>query len=210
MPSRSIGALALALVIAGVTVVEAQTRQRYRFGGGAGFGKLNDSDVDLGRVPVVGASLGFRFNDNVSIEFGMTSSFSDNYYDEFDDIVDELRALAAYRIQAERYDLDGTFFYHLGRREPFHAFVFAGGGLARRDRAEYDVDYTFDENGIAIDRTEVQVERTSAYNAQVHFGAGFDIYVLYNVAARVQFRLRVPQTTELWSRDFFFGAAYYW
>jgi hypothetical protein len=210
MPNRSIRALTLVLFLAGVALAEAQTRQRYKFGGGAGFAVLNDPDVDLGRVTEVGASLGFRFSDNVSIEFGMTSAFADNYYDEFDEPVDELRALAAYRFQVVRYDLDGTFFYHIGRREPFHAFVFGGGGLARRDRTRHDIDYTFDENGIVIDRTEVEIERTSVYDAQGHFGAGFDIYVLYNVAARVEFRIRVPQTTELWSRDWFFGASYYW
>ena len=60
-----------------------------------------------------------------------------------------------------------------------------------------------------IDRIEEVSLDESLLEPAGHFGAGFDIYFLSNLAARVEFRYWIPQTTERRTRMFVFGAAYY-
>ena len=47
------------------------------------------------------------------------------------------------------------------------------------------------------------------YEPMFHFGGGVDIYFMYNVAARVEYRIWIPSSTQLNTRAFFFAATYF-
>lgn len=209
MSKRSAAALgALVLLGPGITVVEAQ--QKFRLGGGAGFAVLYNPDVELGRTAVVGGTLGFRFSDNFSFESGFSYAHSDRQFNQAGVPIDQNQGgLPAYQFQANRYHLDGSFLFHIGRREPFHPYVIAGGGLERSDAKRTDFTFVLGENNAILSRTQEVVLDTSEYHPTIHFGAGFDLYVIYNVAARVEFRWWLPKDTDQSTRMFFFGASYY-
>ena len=209
MSKRSAASLAALLLLGpGITVVEAQ--QRFRLGGGAGFAVLYNPDIELGRTAVVGGSLGFRFNDNLSLESGFSFARSDRQFDQLGIPIDETQGgLPAFQFEANRYHLDGSFLYHIGRRQPFHPYIIAGGGLERSDEKRTDITFVLGENNVVVSRSEEVVLDTSEYQPTVHFGGGFDLYVLYNVAARVEFRWWLPKDTDKSTRMFFFGASYY-
>jgi hypothetical protein len=209
MRMRSAASLA-ALVVLGPAVGEVVAQQRFRLGGGAGFAVLYNPEIEHGRTAVVGGSLGFRFNDNFSLETGFTFARSHRQFSELGVPIDEQQGgIPAFEFNANRYHLDGSFLVHIGRRVPFHPYILAGGGLERRDEKQTDFTYTLGENGEVIDRTEAISLDTSEYEPTAHFGAGFDLYFLYNVAARVEFRWWIPTTTDKSTRMFFFGASYF-
>lgn len=209
MGYRSAAALTVTLLFIATTRAEAQ-RQRYKIGGGAGFASLKNTGVDLGWGVIAGGGLGFRFNDNYSLETGLNFTRSDQAFDILGLPVEEGQGVVpVYRLEANRYHLDGTFYFHIGRRLPFHPFVFAGGGLERREEKRINFHYTYDENNLVTDVTEEVVFDTTEYEPEAHFGAGFDIYVLYNVAARMEVRLWLPQTIDKRTQAFFFTASYY-
>jgi Outer membrane protein beta-barrel domain len=210
MSKRGAALLSLLLLLGLCPRAEAQ-RQRFKLSGGAGLAVLQNPDVEHGRTAYIGGSLGFRFTDNLSLEGGFSFARSDRQFDVNDVPVDKVQAIPAYRFEATRYHLDGTFLFHIGRRQPFNPYLFAGAGLERSDERRTDLTFTFDENGTIVNAppTESVVLDTSTYRPAGHFGAGFDLYFLYNLAARVEFRLYVPQDTSLRTRAFFFGASYY-
>lgn len=208
MSYRSVAALSVALVLIATGRAEAQ-RQRYKIGGGAGFASLKNTDIDLGWGVIVGGGLGFRFTDNYSLEVGANFTRSNRNFDILGLPVEDNQGIPAYQDEANRYHLDGTFYFHIGRRLPFHPFVFAGAGVERREEKRTNFHYTYDENNLVTDVTEEVVFDTTEYEPEGHFGAGFDIYVLYNVAARVEVRLWLPQTIEKRTQAFYFTASYY-
>ncbi len=135
---------------------------------------------------------------------------SDRQFSELGVPIDEQQGgVPAFQFEGNRYHLDGSFLYHFGRRLPFHPYLIAGGGLERRDEKQTDFTYTFGEDNVIIDRQEEEVLDTTDYEPTAHLGAGFDLYFLYNVAARVEFRWWVPTTTDKSMRMFFFGATYF-
>lgn len=209
MSKGSAAALAaLVLLGPGIHVVEAQ--QRFRLGGGAGFAVLYDPEVEHGRTAVVGGSLAYRFSDNFSFESGFSLARSDRQFNALNQPIDQNQGgLPAYQFQANRYHLDGSFLFHIGRREPFHPYVIAGGGLERSDAKRTDFTFVLGENNVILSRTQEVVLDTSEYHPTIHFGGGFDLYVIYNVAARVEFRWWLPKDTDQSTRMFFFGASYY-
>lgn len=198
---------ALVLLSPGITVVQAQ--QRFRIGGGAGFAVLYNPEVEHGRTAVVGGAFTFRLSDNFSVESGFSFARSDRQFDQAGVPIDETQGgLPDYQFEANRYHLDGSFLFHIGRRQPFHPYVIAGGGLERRDEKKTDITIVVQDN-VVISRTEELVFDTSEYQPTAHFGGGFDLYFLYNVAARVEFRWWLPTDTDKSTRMFFFGASYY-
>ncbi|MGH9319030.1 MAG: outer membrane beta-barrel protein [Vicinamibacteria bacterium] len=208
MSYRSTALLAAMLFFGTGSLVESQ--QRFRLGGGAGFAVLKNPEIDHGRTAVVGGALGFRFNDNFSLEGGFSFARSDRQFDELGVPIDQSQgAIPTFQFEANRYHLDGTFMIHLGRRQPFHPYVLAGGGLERSDEKRTNFTYTLGEDNVILDRQEEVVLDTSDYQPAGHVGAGFDLYFLYNVAARVEFRLWLPQDMDKRTRMFFFGASYY-
>ena len=209
MRMRSAASLA-ALVLLGPAIGEVAAQQRFRIGGGAGFAVLYNPEIEHGRTAVVGGSLGFRFNDNFSVESGFSFARSHRQFSELGVPIDEQQGgIPAFEFDANRYHLDGSVLVHFGRRVPFHPYVIAGGGLERRDERQTDFTYTLGTNGEVIDRTEAVSLDTSEYEPTAHFGAGFDLYFMYNVAARVEFRWWIPPTTDKTTRMFFFGASYF-
>jgi Outer membrane protein beta-barrel domain len=209
MRKRSAAALA-ALVLLGPAIGVVEAQQRFRIGGGAGLAVLYNPDIEHGRTAVVGGSLGFRFNDHFSVETGFSFARSDRQFSEFGVPIDEQQGgIPQFQWEANRYHLDGSFLYHIGRRLPFHPYLIGGGGLERRDDKRTDFTYTFGENNVILDRQEEVVLDTSVYEPTAHFGAGFDLYFLYNVSARVEFRWWLPTSTDKSTRMFFFGANYY-
>ncbi|HJS75614.1 MAG TPA: outer membrane beta-barrel protein [Vicinamibacteria bacterium] len=209
MRIRSAASLA-ALALLGPAIAEVAAQQKFRLGGGAGFAVLYNPEIEHGRTAVVGGSLGFRFNDNLSFETGFSFARSHRQFSEFGVPIDEQQGgIPAFEFDANRYHLDGSVLVHFGRRVPFHPYVIGGGGLVRRDEMQTDFTYTLGENGEVLDRTEEVSLDTSEYEPTAHLGAGFDLYFLYNVAARVEFRWWLPTTTDKSTRMFFFGASYF-
>jgi hypothetical protein len=208
MSNRSAVSLA-ALVLLGPGILTLEAQQRFRIGGGAGFAVLYNPDVDHGRTADVGGSLGFRFNDNFSFETGFHFARSDRQFDATNTPIDQSQALPKYQFIGTRYHLDGSFLYHIGRRQPFHPYIIAGGGLERVDEKRTDFTFVLGENNVVISRSEEVVLDTTEYQPTFHFGGGFDLYFLYNVAARIEFRWWLPKDTDRSTRMFFFGATYY-
>ncbi len=208
---RNLSAATLAaLVLVGPAIAVVEGQQRFRVGGGAGLAVLYNPDIEHGRTAVVGGSLGFRFNDNFSVETGFSFARSDRQFSELGVPIDEQQGgIPQFQWEANRYHLDGSFLYHIGRRLPFHPYLIGGGGLERRDDKRTDFTYTFGENNVIVDRQEEVVLDTTVYEPTAHFGAGFDLYFLYNVSARVEFRWWLPTSTDKSTRMFFFGANYY-
>jgi Outer membrane protein beta-barrel domain len=208
MSNRRAAVLSLLVIFGWSSLAQAQS-QRFKLSGGAGFALFSHPDVDPGRTAYIGGSLGFRFNDHLSLEGGFAFARSDRQYDENGVRVNQGQSVPAFRFQSAHYRLNGTVLFHIGRRQPFHPFVFAGAGLERTDETRTDLTFTFDENNVIINRTETLVFDTKSYQPAVHFGGGFDLYFLYNLAARVEYRLYVPQDTSRRTQVFFFGANYY-
>jgi Outer membrane protein beta-barrel domain len=209
MRKRSAATLA-ALVLFGPAIAAVEAQQKFRLGGGAGFAVLYNPEIEHGRTAVVGGSLGFRFNDNLSVESGFSFARSHRQFSELGVPIDEQQGgIPAFEFESNRYHLDGSFVVHFGRRVPFHPYILAGGGLVRRDEMQTDFTYTLGENGEVLDRTEEEVLDTTEYEPTAHVGAGFDLYFLYNVAAKVEFRWWLPSTTDKSTRMFFFGASYF-
>lgn len=209
MSSRAIALIAIACVGAATAGVEAQ-EQRFTLGGGAGLATLQNPEIDHGRTALVGGFFGLRFNDNVALEAGFNFARSNRVFDEENNPVDQSQTLPSFRFQTNRYHVDGTFVYHIGRREPFHPFVLGGGGVVRRDEKRTDITFTFDPNtGAILTQTTEVVFNNSEYELTGHVGAGFDLYFLYNLAARVEFRQWLPTTWDKRTRTFFFAAHYF-
>ncbi len=209
MSKRSAASLA-ALLLLGPAVTAVEAQQKYRIGGGAGFAVLYNPDVDLGRTAVVGGWLTFRFSDNFSIESAFSSAFSERQFNALNEPIDQNQGgIPAYQFEANRYHLDGSFLFHFGRRQPFHPYVIAGGGLERSDEKRTNLNFTVDENNVIIPGPVEVVLDATEYVPTAHFGGGFDLYFLYNVAARVEFRWWLPKDLDRTTRMFFFGASYY-
>jgi hypothetical protein len=208
--SKLSAASVLTVLLLGPAVARVDAQQRYRLGGGAGFAVLYNPEVEHGRTAVVGGSLGIRFSDNFSLEGGFSFARSDRQFNAIGTPIDENQGgIPQYQYEATRYHLDGSFLYHFGRRQPFHAYLIAGGGLERTDETKTDFTYTFGENDVIVDRQEEVVLDTTGYAPTAHVGGGVDLYFLYNVAARIEFRWWLPKDLDRSTRMFFFGASYY-
>ncbi len=206
-PAALITAVVLC-ALAATRSVEAQSH-KFKLGGGAGFASLHDPELNFGRTFVVGGLFGFRFNDNFSFETGFNLARSNRVYNEDGVPIDDVQALPAFRFQTNRYQIDGTLVYNIGRRQPFHPYIVAGGGLVRRKKTRTDVVFETNETGQDMLVSSEVVLDTAEYEAAAHFGAGVEIYFLYNVAARVEYRFYIPQSFNQYTRQFYFGATYF-
>ena len=185
-------------------------RQKFKIGGGAGFAWLSNPDVDHGSTAALGGFFGFRVNDNVSVETGFNFVRSNRVFNANGVPIDQAGSIPAFRFETNRYHLDGTFVYNIGRRQPFHPFVFAGGGLVRRD--EKQTDFTFEpdpETGQDILVSQEVVLDGSEYEPTGHAGVGAEIYFMFNLAARVEYRMWFPRTWEKKTHQIFFAASYF-
>ena len=211
MPFRlaAIIIVALCQLFAATDLAEAQ-RHKGKIGGGGGFAFLTDPEVDLGKAVSVGGFFGMRFNDNVSLEGGLYFVRSNRVFNEFGVPVDQTPDTPAFRFKTTRFHADSVLVLNIGRRQPFHPFVLVGAGVERRD--DKKADFTFEPDPTTglpglID-TEVVLNETR-YSPTGIVGGGVEIYFMYNLAARAEFRLWIPKDWGQRTQILFFAATYY-
>ena len=205
MPKRH-WPLVAALLLVGMRGESAAQEQRFLMGGGGGFATLFNPNFELGRGTNLGGFFGVRFNDNVTAEVSLAFTNVSRAFTLGPDgnliIETDARVVAQVQLEQKRYHLDGTLYYHFGRRKPFHAYILGGGGVVRRDL----VRTNFDTETGTIDQDEGTLETEPTFS----FGVGFDFYFLYNIAVRTDVRWWVPGGE--WNgrtRRIFAGLAYY-
>ena len=199
---------AVLCALAATKSVEAQSH-KFKLGGGAGFANLHDPELSLGRTFVGGGLFGLRFNDNLSFETGFNLARSNRVYAEDGVPIEDAQAVPSFRFQTNRYQIDGSFVYNIGRRQPFHPYIVAGGGLVRREKTRTDIVFETNEAGQSKLISSEVVLDTAEYEAVAHIGAGVEIYFLYNVAARIEYRFYIPQSFNQYTRQFYFGGTYF-
>ena len=190
--------LAAAVLLGGVPVKAEAQEQHFIIGGGGGFAALFDPVLDLGWGTNLEGFFGFRINDNFTAEASMDFTSVTRVFTEAGDVVVETdpAVVGQFKLDQNRYHLDGTLYYHFGRRKPFHPYVLGGGGLVRRDNT--------------ISTFEGETRGQTAHEPTVSFGAGFDYYFLYNVAVRTDIRWWLPiGSLDARTRRLFFGVGYY-
>lgn len=194
---------------AATDLAEAQ-RQKGKLGGGAGFAFLSDPDFDLGSTFLLGGFFGYRFNDNVSVEGGLYYNGSNRVYAETGIPVDQTPDLPSFRYRSNRFHADGVLMLNIGRRQPFHPFVLFGGGVRREDNKQTEFEITTDEETGAQAAVEGDVILNETnYVPNVVVGGGAEIYFMYNLAARAEFRMWIPKEWETKTYGLFFAASYF-
>lgn len=206
----AVPALLAWIVLAGsLRPAEAQ-RQRFKIGGGAGFASLATPDASLGWTFGVGGFFGYRVSDNVSIESGFTFGRANRTFNSDGVPVDQSRDIPAFQFESQRYQLDGSFVYNFGPRQPFHPFVLAGGTFRRRSekRTEFVFEADPDTGLPTLIEANVVIDETT-YEPAGHIGAGAEIYFMYNLAARAEYRLWFPKDWSRRTQMFLFSASFY-
>ena len=210
MPSRLAAIIILALlhVFAATSIAEAQ-RAKGKIGGGGGFAFLTDPDIEHGSTASVGGFFGRKFNDNVSVEAGLYFVRSNRVFNAFGVPVDQNRDIPAFRFETTRFHADGVLVLNIGRRQPFHPFILFGAGLERRDDQQTDFNAEQDpDSGLPILIPEVVLKETRYLPTGI-VGGGADIYFMYNLAARAEFRLWLPKEWDQRTFILFFAATYF-
>ncbi len=174
-------------------------------------------NLNLSRGFGLGGGAAFRFNDNFSLEAGLHFGRSNRRYTEKDEPVEDVLAVPAYQYRTNRYHLDGSVVYHLGRRQPFQLYVLAGAGVVRRD--EVREDYMYEEpdpdadpeapTGVRIPiGVEIGLDETS-HKLTAHVGAGFEVYVLSYLSARAEYRIWSGSDFGFRTQQFLVGVNFY-
>ena len=220
--ARRLGCAAAAVVVLALTQAApaAAQEQRLRLFAGIGLQFLAHPDLDLGRGAALAGAAALRANDNISFELGGFFGRSNRRYTATDEPVEDVIAEALYEFRTNRYHLDGSLIYHVGRRQPFQMFLVAGGGLVRRDETREDFVYAEvpDDDGDDPDRfvsgfrqpigREVS-RRTTEYAITAHAGAGIEVYVFDNLSARLEYRLWWPGGFSYRTQQIVIGVNYY-
>ena len=126
----------------------------------------------------------------------------------------------AYQFRSNRIHLDGTFVFHLGRRQPFQMFLLAGGGIVRRDELREDFVYADpeppDPNGEEQPVTGIRVPLgneitldAATWAPTAHAGAGFEVYVFDDLAVRAEYRLWTAREFSWRTQQVLIGVNYY-
>ena len=211
MPIRPAVIVLVALLHGVVTVNTAEAqRQRFKLGGGAGFAFLSDAEHDLGSTASAGGFFGFRFNDHVSLESGLFYVHVNRVFNIVGVPVDQTPDTPSYRFATTRYQLDGTLVVYPGRRQPFHPFFLVGAGLRRRENQR--TNFTFETNpetGQPVLVGEDIVLDESIYEPTLTLGAGAEIYFMYNLAARAEWRWWFPKDWDSRTSMLYFAATYF-
>ena len=213
MPFRLAAIISVALLqwFAATDLAEAQPHKG-KIGGGGGFAFLTDPDVEHGRTASFGGFFGLRFNDNVSLEGGLYFVRSNRLFDEFG-VVDETPT-PAFRFETTRFHADGVLVLNIGRRQPFHPFVLFGAGVERRDNKQTDFTFEFEPDTdpplpLPLPPELEVVLNETKYLPTAIVGGGAEIYFMYNLAARAEFRLWIPKDWGQRTQIIFFAATYY-
>jgi hypothetical protein len=214
--------LTLLLVLTASSPALAQ-KQRFELGGGGGFAWPSSPEFSLGRAWDLGGFFGIRVSENLSLETDFSFSRSNSQF--FDAGIPVLptqqgegwtfepstptEPYTDFGLQDTRYHLDAVMVFYLGRRQPFHPFFFGGAGVLREDKKFTDLTPLRGTSAAEVDTSQLQTRRETDYYPVLAVGAGFNFYILYNVAARFEYRL---WTTKDWDRRthrLFFTAVYY-
>lgn len=196
-------------LFAATKLAEAQ-RQKGKIGGGAGFAWLSDPEIDHGSTFALGGFAGLRFNDNFSIEAGLYYMRSNRVFADTGIPVDDVPDTPAFRYETTRFHADGVLVVNIGRRQPFHPFVLFGGGVQRADdkRTDFSFVITPPQPPPGTPVLEVTLNETR-YVPNAVVGGGAEIYFMYNLAARAEFRLWLPSDWDKRTHTFFFSASYF-
>jgi opacity protein-like surface antigen len=221
MPMRYGPLIVILLLVLSSSSTLAQ-EQRFELGGGGGFSWPYDPEVPLGRAWDLGGFFGIRLNDNFSVEADF--SFSRSNRQSFDESIpiaptqqgegwtfrsfNTLPAFTDFQIKSTRYHLDTVLVIHLGRRQPFHPFIFGGAGVLREDQKTTDLTPLRGANQAEVDESSLETMTETNYYPVLAVGAGFDFYILYNVAARFEYRLWTTTEWERRTQRLFFTAVY--
>jgi len=200
------------LILLAPQVPAAAQDDNFKLGGGAGFAWPKDPVFELNRAFDVGGFFGIRFNDNFSLEAGFSYAGSDRQYADDDrpiDTVDDPTVFPVISLKNTRYTLDTILVYNIGRRQPFHPFVFVGGGVFREDQVFTDLSALIPEDPLnPPDPAEIDLEvwtETNYYPA-LSLGIGFDFYILNNVGARGEWRWWLTNNIDRRTMRLFFAA----
>ena len=200
------------LILLAPQVPAAAQDDNFKLGGGAGFAWPKDPVFALNRAFDVGGFFGIRFNDNFSVEAGFSFARSDRQYADDNRPIEDVgdpTVFPVINLQNTRYTLDTILVYNLGRRQPFHPFVFVGGGVFREDQLFTDLSALIPEDPEnPPDPEEIQLETwtETSYYPVVSLGIGFDFYILNNVAARGEWRWWLTNNIDRRSMRLFFAA----
>ena len=192
---------------------------RFRLFSGVGLQFLAHPDLSLGRGAALSASAAVRATDNWSLELGGFFGRSNRRYTAEDDPVEDVIAEAAYEFRTNRYHLDASFVYHLGRRQPFQMYVLGGAGILRRDETQEDFLYPDPEpEGEEPDQvttgfrrpigTEVSLDQAS-WATSAHLGVGIEVYVFDYLSARAEYRIWWPGDFSYRTQQAIIGVNYY-
>jgi hypothetical protein len=213
--------LVLLLVLSASSPVLAQ-EQRFELGGGGGFSWPYAPEMSLNRAWDLGGFFGIRLNDKLSLETDFSFARSNSQF--FDSSVPVLpnqqgegwtfqpaiptEPFTDWGLEDTRYHLDAVLVVHLGRRQPFHPFFFGGAGVLREDRKYTDLTPLRGTSAGEIDTENLLTRTETDYYPVVAVGGGFDFYILYNVAARFEYRLWTTTEWERRTQRLFFTAIY--
>ena len=220
VPRRS-GARRLLPAALGLLVLAAPAaaqEHRFRLFAGAGIQFFARPELSLGRGAGIGGSAAVRANEYLSLETGLFFGRSNRRYTAEDQPVEDVIAEPAYQFRTNRYHLDGSLVLHMGRRQPFHMYFLAGGGLVRRDELREDFVYEEPEpsadgetpaTGIRIPiGNEVTLEWT-AYSPTAHLAVGFEVYVFDYLSARAEYRIWSSRDFSFRTQQAVIGVNYY-
>ena len=207
----------LALVPLAAAPAAAQDH-KFRLFVGAGLQFFARPELSPGRGAGLGGSASFRATENFSIATGFFFGRSNRRYTATDEAVEDVIAEPAYQFRTNRYHLDGSIVYHLGRRQPFQMYFVAGGGLVRRDELREDFIYESTAPGegdgsgsfgirVPIGN-EVTLEHTT-YAPTAHAAVGIEVYVFSYLSARAEYRIWSSKDFSFRTQQAMIGVNYY-
>ncbi len=209
MPRRRLVPVVTALLLLFWDFPAMAQEQRFKIGGGAGFAWPKAPVLELRRGFDLGGFLGVRFNDNFSVETNFSFIRTERQFTLADEpVVEPGVQISAYNLETTRYTMDGSLVYSIGRRQPFHPFIFGGAGMMREENKNTDLTPLL-EPGVDPGDVELETTKKSDYYPVFSVGAGFDFYILYNVAARFEWRWWLSKDWDRRTMSLFASAAYY-
>ncbi len=190
---------------------------KFRLFAGAGLQFFARPELSPGRGAGLGGTASFRATENISIATGVFFGRSNRRYTATNEAVEDVIAEPAYQFRTNRYHLDGSLVYHLGRRQPFQVYFVAGGGIVRRDELREDFIYETtdpgdDQSGSFRIRVpignEVTLEHTT-YAPTAHLAVGFEVYVFSYLSARAEYRIWSSKDFSFRTQQAMIGVNYY-
>ncbi len=190
---------------------------RFRLAAGAGAQLMAHDDLNLSRGFGIGGAAAFRFGDSFSAEAGLHFGRSNRRYTDQNQPVEDVLAIPAFQYRTNRYHLDGSLVYHIGRRQPFQMYVLAGLGVVRRE--EVREDYRYEEpdpdadpeipTGVRIPiGVDISLDETR-HRLTAHAGVGFEVYVLSHLSARAEYRIWSGSDFGFRTQQFLVGVNFY-